>query len=353
MLKNHIYSGKYPGCHIQGIAVDEARQHIYFSVTTMLVKTDMDGNVLGTVTGLCGHLGCIAYHEGHIYGSLEYKHDSIGRNIAKQFPENSQSEEDGFYVAIFDPDKIDRMGVNATDNPEVMTTVYLKEVFTDYSAPGHRYGCSGIDGLTFAPEIGARGEKKYLYVAYGVYGDTTRTDNDNQVILQYDIAQWEQYKKPLSQQKLHKSGPDQPDGKYFLFTGNTTYGVQNMEFDPFTNGILLTVYQGKKEAYPNYSLFMIDMDQKPQWRNPEGLEAERGMCLSLKPLGERDERTGIYGWYFPYGATGLQALGDGYYYISHDTSSPEGYDSTATLYRWDGVHPFTEVDAKETEAVVL
>ena len=43
----------------------------------------------------------------------------------------------------------------------------------------HRLGCSGIDGVTFAPAFGqSRDGKKYLYVAYGIYGDTLRTDND-------------------------------------------------------------------------------------------------------------------------------------------------------------------------------
>ena len=46
----------------------------------MLVKMDMKGNVVGTVTGLLGHLGCLEYNEqdGRLYGSLEYKNDAIG-----------------------------------------------------------------------------------------------------------------------------------------------------------------------------------------------------------------------------------------------------------------------------------
>ena len=71
------------GSHVQGIAVDAKRECLYFSFTTCLVKTDMAGNLIGSVTGLVGHLGCIAFCEadGRVYGSLEYKNDIIGRNI--------------------------------------------------------------------------------------------------------------------------------------------------------------------------------------------------------------------------------------------------------------------------------
>ena len=66
--------------HIQGIAVDSKREFIYVSFTTLLVKLDMQGNVIGSVTGLLGHLGCLEFNEedGRVYGSLEYKNDAIG-----------------------------------------------------------------------------------------------------------------------------------------------------------------------------------------------------------------------------------------------------------------------------------
>ena len=47
--------------HLQGIAKDEKRGFLYWSFTTQLIKTDMQGNVIGSVVGLIGHLGCIAF----------------------------------------------------------------------------------------------------------------------------------------------------------------------------------------------------------------------------------------------------------------------------------------------------
>ena len=57
--------------HIQGIAIDQNREYIYCSFTTVLIKMDLKGQLIGTVTGLAGHLGCIAYNmsDGCVYGS--------------------------------------------------------------------------------------------------------------------------------------------------------------------------------------------------------------------------------------------------------------------------------------------
>ncbi|MBR3874123.1 MAG: hypothetical protein IKJ26_08125 [Clostridia bacterium] len=46
------------------------------------------------------------------------------------------------------------------------------------------------------------------------------------------------------------------------------------------------------------------------------------------------------GWHFAWGSTGLCALGDGLFYISHDEKTQQGFASCARLYRWNGVDPF-------------
>jgi prepilin-type processing-associated H-X9-DG protein len=198
---------------------------------------DMQGNLIGSAKGLLGHLGCIAFNDadGKVYGSLEYKNDIIGKSILRTLGVSAQLE-DAFYIAVFDVDKIDRVGMDATADG-VMKTVYLKDVVDDFKATvscggketAHRYGCSGIDGTTFAPMPGSNEDKKYLFVAYGIYRDTEREDNDHQVILCYDIDGWDKYAQPLSQYAMHKSGPAAPLKKLFVYTGNTNYGVPDVE----------------------------------------------------------------------------------------------------------------------------
>ena len=343
-LPKMIFSGEWPTSHVQGIAVDTERKFIYFSLTTVLVKCDMQGNLIGWVGGLTGHLGCLDFcdEDGRVYGSLEY------------------TAEEAFYIAIFDVDKIDRPGMDA-EKDGVMTTVYLKEVVDDFCAdmdgngvfdgdradtPDHRYGCSGIDGVAFGPAFGDfKGEKLYLNVAYGIYANVSRDDNDYQVILRYDIADWKQYEKPLSQKNPHTSGPAQPDDKYFLFTGNTSFGVQNLEYDAHTGHWLLAVYEGWKEQYPNFPMYIIDGSKAPVVGEIKGQkEYEEGKLLSLLQDGILDEKSGVYGWTFEYGSTGLFSLDNGYFYISHNANrvTEEGKRveySNVHLYRWTGETP--------------
>ena len=61
-MKNPIFTGLWGNCHIQGIAVDKNNGFIYYSFTTKLIKATLDGEIVGTVDGLMGHLGCIAFN---------------------------------------------------------------------------------------------------------------------------------------------------------------------------------------------------------------------------------------------------------------------------------------------------
>lgn len=338
LTKSIKFGGMKTG-HIQGIATDRERRYMYYSFTTSFVKTDMQGNVIGSVVGLCGHLGCIAYNydDGRVYGSLEFKHDAIGKGVLDIVNGGESREidvEDGFYIVSFDVDKIDRIGMNA-DTDSIMRAVYLSEVAKDYNAEGHRYGCSGIDGLTFAPIPGGNGEK-YLYVAYGIYLDVEREDNDRQVILRYDYREFDKFARPLNQQNMHRCGPERPQSKYFLYTGNTRWGVQNLEYDSENSLMLVAVYQGEKKQFPNYPMFFVDM--KSPARLIDGEE-----YLQLALIGEVDEKTGIRGSNFPYGSTGVISLGDGYFYFSKPSIVDGEWSTEISLYSFDGKGDFKEV----------
>ncbi len=347
-LPRIIDGGKWDTGHVQGITVDTAHEHIYFSFTTQLIKTDMQGNVIGTVTGLLGHLGCIDFNDedGKVYGSLELKHDSIGQGIMKKLGLQI-AEEDSFYIAIFDVDKIDRRDMNA-EKDGIMKAVYLKEVVDDYvgkAADGrdHRYGCSGIDGTAFGPVFGAPADSpSMLMVACGIYGDTDRTDNDNNIIMQFDWRRFDAVAKPLEQGHPHHSGIHS-DYRYFLPTGSTTWGIQNLEYDAFTGDWLVAVYRGKKPQFPNFPMYVID-GRKPGIMAPlSGCDDDWGLTLSLRESGEYHPESGIWGWTFPKGQTGIYSLGNGYYYFSHEGKSkdPEHpwQTSIVKLYRYTGEAP--------------
>ena len=357
-LPTEIYSGSNTGGHCQGIAVDRAHGYIYYSFTTQLVKTDMRGNLIGSVTGLFGHLGCIDFREsdGRVYGSLEYKNDEIGMGILCSLGKSGQHSGTAFYAAVFDVDRIDRIGMDACGDG-IMKTVYLKDVVDDYNAMTtnrgrevlHRFGCSGIDGLTFGRIPGGDDMREYMFVAYGVYGDTERSDNDCQVILCYEGAELKKYERPLGEGDMHTVGPLAPEHKFFVYTGNTEYGVQNLEYDEATGNFVMVVYRGRKKEFPNYPMFVVDGSKKPYVGIVPGVEPEtKGEMLCLLDNGS-GEKTPGFG--FKYGSTGLCSVGNGLFYVSHDGRTQNGFDTHVRLYRWNGTDPLERVCGSDETGV--
>ncbi|NWF26641.1 hypothetical protein HW130_10195 [Streptomyces sp. PKU-EA00015] len=335
-----VDGGSWRSGHLQGMALDRARRHLYFSFTDMLVKTDLSGRPLGSVRGIGGHLGDLDFDtaDGRVYGSLEY-----GRDAA-------------FYIAVFDGRRITRMNMDARTSG-VLTTVHLGEVARDFTADmdgdgvfdgdtghtaDHRYGNAGIDGVAFGPAFGTTGGPQMLTVAYGVYTDTARRDNDHQVLLQYDVRDWRRYERPLNESRPHRSGPAGHDGKYFVYTGNTTYGVQNLEYDGHSGIWLMAVYRGAKRQFPNYGLFAVDAGRPPVEGGVRGQRRpERGMLLSLLPQGEHHAPSGTYGWHAP-GQFGLVSLDDGRFYVGESAKARGGtatQTGKALLHRWTGRTP--------------
>lgn len=345
-IPNIIKSGFWKEGHVQGIAIDEAKGHIYYSFTTLLVKTDLDGNPVGSVKNLAGHLGCIVMDPDRrrVCGSLELKHDAIGAGIINRIGYDP-SAEDNFYLVAFDIDKIDRMGMDA-EADGIMSAVWMGEVAADYanddpaSGKPHRYGCSGIDGIALGPVFGASADspKKFM-ITYGVYSDLEREDNDYQVILQVDPSVIDTYGRPLNQANQHHSGPAAVEARYFAYTGNTTYGVQNIEYDAATRTWLTAVYAGKKAQFPNWRMFFIDGTVAPKTETLKGRAGEEGLVLTLAdPAGVGGDTPGCN---FLYGATGMYADGRGLYYFSDPQRNKEEqtFGSIVKKYKFDKSSP--------------
>lgn len=343
---NKIESGFWRESHVQGIAVDRKKGYVYYSFTTMLLKTDLCGKALGSVRNIVGHLGCITFDEdrGVLYGSLELKHDKIGEGITNRTGVRL-SDRDAFYLVRFAVDRIDRMDMDA-EGDDLMSAVCLHQVERDYAAKDdhgfpHRYGCSGIDGTGYGPDFGAgRNSEKKIFVCYGVYMDLDRGDNDCQVIMKYSPDVFERYGRPLTQTDPHCEGPEEAEDTYFLYTGNTNYGVQNLEYDPWSHCWLVAVYPGKKEGFANYPLFFVDGSMTAVRGPLPGRHGEEGKLLSFAPMGESEDGV-IFGSRFPYGATGICSLGDGSLYFSHPRHNKEekSFACEVVRYRMDPNDP--------------
>ena len=348
--------GTWKAGHVQGVAVDLKGGFIYYSFTTLLAKYDFSGKLVGTLVGWTGHLGDLDFNpaDGKVYGSLEYKEDKA------------------FYIAVIDVARLDRVGVEASKS-ELFRTVYLPEVVKDYSAdlngdgvfegddgkfkgdvvasPDHRYDASGIDGVSFGPAFGHTDGKRYLTVAYGIYGNLTRTDNDHQVLLQYDVADWGRYASPLTEAAPHHNGPAKVDAKVFVRTGNTRYGVQNLAYDAASKRWFMGVYLGQKPNWPNYGLYAFDAAAQPKVGELIGV-GEQGALLPLADDGLKDPATGVRGWNQK-ADVGLQPVGQGLFYLAVNTKTPQGQTADLTLNRWtgDAAKPFAPVTAAELKTL--
>ena len=246
------------------------------------------GKVVGSVGGFGGggfganggaHLGCLAYYDGMIYGSLEYKQP--GKK---------------FFVCAFDEDVITTTGMSVDDISEGVYGLLLREPTEDFRDPlddtayseadgfakigsskGHKFACSGIVGVTFGTMPGDTSGKMYMMVAYGVYGTSAaewqaRYDNDYNVIQCYDLSEMEIGDSAMRRftyaRGVDNSG-DIAGGEYleavdtlYAWTGNTNYGVQNLEWDKDTGDLVMFTY-GATKPYNRGSLFIIDGSVAP------------------------------------------------------------------------------------------
>ena len=322
-----IDTGLWDSGHIQGIAVDPVKGYIYYSYTTILVKARLDGTVVGWAGGLFGQLGCIDFNDenGKVYGSLEYKHDTIGRGIMNKLG-IELSAEDAFYIAIFDVDKIDRPNMDAAKDG-VMKAVYMPEVVAWYDGKKpdgskNSFTVSGIDGLSIGPVFGApAGSETRLMLCSGIYENPEKNyENDYHTILQFDWRELDRVAAPLSQLEPHHIGLS-CEKNYFLDIAKTTWGIQNLEYDALNQSWIVAVYRGKKEGSPNLPMYVIDGTAAPVLKaSPYDPSVPH---LTLRKEGIYHEATDVWGLRFPKGQTGAYAFGNGYYYFSYDFTTPE------------------------------
>lgn len=312
--------------HLQGIAIDKKRKHLYWSFTTMLIKTDLKGKIIGSVGGLIGHLGCIAYcdERDELWGSLELKRDTIGQGISNLLGRDVVCR-DAFYAVVFNTEKITRENMSA-EKDGVMAACCLLDVCEDYSSLGennlpHRYGCSGIDGITFAPKISeSENAPLRMFVAYGIYGDVNRTDNDDQILLSFDPETVKNSAFTLCQEDPHNKGI-RCEEKIFIKTGNTNYGIQNLEYDSSTDSFFAAVYPGHKPQFSNPPMFVFSRKQTPY------ILKDNNVCLNGK----------INSFTFPLGSTGLASLGNGEFLVSESYKTDSCDAGIISRYKFTGI----------------
>ena len=99
----------------------------------------------------------------------------------------------------------------------------------------------------------------------------------------------------------------------------------------------MAVYCGKKEKFPNFPMYAVDM-KKSAVREKHRALNEDIFTLTLAEIGHKDEKSGLWGMSFPYGSTGMISLGDGHFYFSQPFGNGKEtpYGTDVILYQYDG-----------------
>ena len=284
--------------HLQGICVDEKLEYMYFSYTTALAKIDIKtGELVASVVNFGpgsfnveggAHLGCIDYYDGHIYGSLEYK--TPGKK---------------FFLAIFDAAEMTEVGMDVNEMAEdqkVVNGVLLSEPTMDFRDPldtevftgqdaygdatneennGHRFACSGIDGVTMGKWPGGGDDEIYMIVAYGVYGGgkfENRYDNMYNVLQFYKLSDLNG-KRGL-EREIGEGEALTAARTLYVYTGNTQYGAQNIEYEWDTGDIALYTY-GNTDGFGG-TMYVVDGSKTPEYKT-----LELGQNNTLKAKADR------------------------------------------------------------------
>ncbi len=340
-----VDTGIYQSKHVQGVAVD-GKGHVYFSFTDSLIKTDMNGNVVGSVTGIDGtlHLGDISYHDGKIYGSLMTQ--TSDKEVVNEGP----------YIAIFDEAQITTTGVDAM-NGSVMQTVSMENVLSEFIGKGNgvdydpasvytggKYGIyQGLDAVTVGPKFGETEGKDYLTVvlpAPDVTDNMQREDNRHIVLMQFDLDSLATYAQSADM-VTHTVGPDSYDFLNYYYAG--VYGqVQVVTYDTYTQSYMIGTYSEKtSNTIDNkYSFYMLDasvaaVEGTLKGVDYDGVEGDdTGMLVDDKGYGTYDSVADMYGMTVGC-STGIAATGDGYYYLCTSVKTNDLYNGKVTLNRWD------------------
>jgi hypothetical protein len=218
----------------QGITTDGEYYYTSGSITavnlTAIAKRSIkDGTVvkknINPLPEVCtkrgnNHIGGISYYNGKIYGSF-MKEPLKGR---------PWYEWTGFELYVFDAKTL---ALEKSVNLDV-----CDNYFSVLGTAGDTRGFNGIDGITIAPDP-VTGKDK-IFIACSI---DSNEKYKNQILLQLSL-----------------------DGKYekehYIPTGNTVYGIQNLDYDAQTKEFWFSTYAPEHSYQPKEMLYCVSGDLK-------------------------------------------------------------------------------------------
>lgn len=277
---NNVNTDKYGRCggrsHMQGACVDSDFKYMYFSYTDVLAKVEIaTGELVASVVGFDGHIGCLDFYDGYVYASL---------------PTGTKS-----YIAVFDPDQLTSVGMNikTMKNANAVRGILLDEptrrerdavdpnLFIGQSgdAYGHYLGNTSNDGVTIGKWPGGTDNELYLITTTGTLKrqGAPRYDNMYTVVYFYKLSDiWKTegntWTRPFSNERA--LAPEIEDGEalstakiMYVFHGNMNYSIQNIEYEWDTGDLSAYCYESIDGF--SESMFVIDGSVEPTYKTLE------------------------------------------------------------------------------------
>lgn len=241
--------------HLQGFTSDGT--YLYWSFTDSLVKTTLSGTMVAQVPVLGGHLGDIDRIDGKIYGSL------MGNSLAGR-PWGVWTS---FQVNVYDAGSLSLLDAIRLDD--------CYGFYAAHSGADDAGGFNGIDGITRGvdPETGAPA----LMVACALF---TGEGYREQQIFQYSFDG--------HLQKIHR-----------IPTGNTVFGIQNLDFEADTGRYWFSTYSREQPYQPEETLYCVESDLKTvrasyRYSTPYGFEClGGGKFFASLQSGRNGDRAGV------------------------------------------------------------
>lgn len=251
----NIIETVHQNLHLQGFA--KGGSYLYWSFTDSLVKTTLTGTVKCQTEIRTGHLGDCDWYDGKIYATL----------LGKPLPGHRWDDWTAFEVYVFSDDDLALK--------RIIPLTVCNDYWTESGSSADTRGFAGVDGITVAPDPQS-GDPK-LFIACALRDDDRFGD---QIILQYTLD-------------------GQYETEYRIPTGNTVFGIQNLDYDRENGVFWFTTYEPKRDSQPTDRLFCVSGDLKQILRkypfsSPYGIECMgSGGFLGSIQFGINGNRGGI------------------------------------------------------------
>ncbi len=218
--------------HLQGFSNDGT--YMYWSFTDSVVKTTLDGTMRLQTLVSGGHLGDCDYYDGKVYASY----------LGFSQPGHAWNDWTSFKIYVFNASDL------SVDKILDLDICYKYKASAD-SDPEDTRGFQGIDGISIVED---KNGKPHMYVACAVNEAEKYADN---IILCFDLD-------------------GNYETEYHVTTGNTVFGIQNLDYDVKNEQFWFSTYGGSKPYMPKETLFCLDKNfnllAKYKFSSPYGFD---------------------------------------------------------------------------------